>query len=294
MLLLSRLSMAIVIAMAFAVAPAYSQTGDAKKKPADLSGRRPWVVTKGSLTDFSGRSDEAVADFDTEAEANAYAERRNEEEKEWTKWTYVVTKRDRGGSTNGGREKDDRDGTESALRRLARGETSASPSRENSEATRGVKRPIVVRVYKREGNQWVEQRDRRYETLNDFEAASNYFNTVNKVKGWSASWNAPGWPKPARPSTLAGTRWVITYNDMDGRTYNGSMLFKENGEMETYFTTQDGRNTTTRGTWRQEDKSMRMQFERSVMSGQINGVQMQGDLKFNSGPIWSWSATKSP
>jgi hypothetical protein len=197
MSLLAQLSLAAVISMTFTIGPAaYSQTRDAKRKQADLTGQRAWVVTKGSLNDFSGRSDKAVADFDSETEANAYAERRNEEEKEWTKWTYVVTKRDRGGPTNGGQEKDDGDRVEGALRQLARGEISASRGSEKSSSTLAVKKPIVVKVYKREGNQWVEQRDRRYETPNDFVTASDYFNKVKKVNGWSASWNAPGWPKP--------------------------------------------------------------------------------------------------
>lgn len=57
------------------------------------TGTREWLVIKGSLQDFTGKSDTRVADFDTEAEAVKEATRLNTAEVEWTKWTYVARRR---------------------------------------------------------------------------------------------------------------------------------------------------------------------------------------------------------
>jgi len=59
----------------------------------NYSGQRNWIVIKGSLQDFTGKSDSLLADFDSEAAAREYAQLLNEKEKDWTKWTYTYRMR---------------------------------------------------------------------------------------------------------------------------------------------------------------------------------------------------------
>jgi hypothetical protein len=55
--------------------------------------KRPWVVIKGSLHDYTGKQDTVVADFDDAKQARHHAARLDEAEKDWTQWTYLVRKR---------------------------------------------------------------------------------------------------------------------------------------------------------------------------------------------------------
>jgi len=55
---------------------------------------------------------------------------------------------------------------------------------------------ITVKVYKLVNGKWVEQPDRKYETPNEYDTAVDYFQRVKAMRTWTATWNAPGWPKP--------------------------------------------------------------------------------------------------
>jgi hypothetical protein len=51
-----------------------------------------WVVVKRNLDDFTDRSDEIIAHFDSEEAAKEHARRLNKEEKQWWKWLYTARK----------------------------------------------------------------------------------------------------------------------------------------------------------------------------------------------------------
>lgn len=61
------------------------------------------------------------------------------------------------------------------------------------------KRPITIKAYKKVNDKWVEQPDRKYETSSNFEEAVEYYKRIRGLAGWTATWNAPGWPKPDEP-----------------------------------------------------------------------------------------------
>ncbi len=94
---MSRYIIAVFAASGFFAAAAFAQdrsgTRDAVPQQPNYSGQRNWLVIKGSLQDFTGKSDSILADFSAEHEAQAYAQKLNEQEKDWTRWTYTYRMR---------------------------------------------------------------------------------------------------------------------------------------------------------------------------------------------------------
>lgn len=90
----------LVIMVQMARVPVFAQSSP---QPAlTNSGNKAWIVKKNDLTDFSGKNDSILADFDTKAQAEMVADRLNKDEKNWQRWSYVATERPKTGSDAGG------------------------------------------------------------------------------------------------------------------------------------------------------------------------------------------------
>jgi hypothetical protein len=239
------------------------------------TGQRPWVVVKSSLSDFTARGDEEVADFDSEPDAKAEASRLNDStpNSDVGKYVYLTHKRLAGETGESGNVIDQSGLSPKPRRPATPGLTQGS-----------TKKAIVVRVYKLNNGTWAGVSDLTYSTTSDYDRASKYFQEYKTKNGFTATWNAPGWPRPSvqKPEmktidvggSIAGTSWV--QQNSGSTSLNGATWeFRKNGSLT--WTQPSGKSLEIQ--WRQNGNTIVAEFPGKPTTGTIKG----DEIVFESG-----------